>query len=193
MTRARRASDWDKDLAAARAAEAELAGILAVDARLVDFADHTADFDRLDFSFSYRGLRVTLDLKEKRQTYSAQYRAMWPDVAPEDLFIIDETVYRRIVWQGGGGYLAVHDHPGGRWVTFGPWELTLGPRLRYQRWGQRAGPEFAKGKLLLDLSAGAHQAPEFRVDDLLGVIERSIRGRDAVDAVAAAHPLPQIR
>jgi hypothetical protein len=117
---------------------------------------------------------------------------MWPEVAPEDLFILDETVYRRIVWQGGGGYLAVHDHPGGRWVLFGPWELTLGPRLRYERWGRRAGPEFAKGKLLLDLSAGAHEAQEFRVDDLLGVIERSIGGRDAVYAVAA-RGLPQIR
>ena len=54
------------------------------------------------------------------------------------MFILDETVYRRIVWQGGGGYLAVHDLPGSRWAFFGPWELTLGPKIRYNRWIEKS-------------------------------------------------------
>ncbi len=184
MTRARRPDDWDRDLGAARAAEAELAPLLAGDPRVAALRDHTRDFDRLDFSFRYRELEVRLDLKEKRQPYSAEYRKMWQEVAPRDLFILDETVYRRIVWQGGGGYLLVHDWPGDRWVIFGPWELTLGPRVRYERWGRRTGAPFVKGKLMLNLAAGAVERPTFRVDDLMGVIDASIAARDAVGAVA---------
>jgi hypothetical protein len=127
-------------------------------------------------------LKVQLDLKEKRQRYSPDYQMMWPEVALEDLFIMDETVYRRIVWQGGGGYLAIHDHPSGRWCYFGPWELTLGPRIRYQRWGQRGGSSFLKGKILLDLATAAGTGSSFRVDDLLRVIHQSTNALAAVEA-----------
>lgn len=193
MSRARRPDDWQRDLATARRAEAELAEVLRADPRVVDFEDHTPSPDRLDFSFTHRGMRVALDLKEKRQSYSPGYRRLWPEVAPEDLFILDETVYRRVVWQGGGGYLAVHDLPLARWVLFGPWELTLGPRLRYRRWGRRAGPSFSKGKILLDLGAGAHSSPAFAVDDLLRVIDRSRAARDAVEAVEiSGYPIPEV-
>lgn len=193
MSRARRPQDWQRDLATARRAEAELAQVLRGDPRLADFEDHTADADRLDFSFSYKGMRVALDLKEKRQTYTSGYRSLWPELAPENLFILDETVYRRIVWQGGGGYLAVHDLPGVRWILFGPWELTLGPRVRYRRWGRRRGPSFSKGKILLDLGAAAHESSGFRVADLLAVIDRSRAARDAVEAVEiSGYPIPEI-
>ncbi|MDQ3940313.1 MAG: hypothetical protein M3238_03065 [Actinomycetota bacterium] len=193
MPRARRAEDWDRDLAAARRAEAELAEVLARDSRLDDFDDHTADVDRLDFSFAYGGLRVEVDLKEKLQPYSLGIVDLWPEVPSADLFIVDETVYRRIVWQGGGGYLIVHDHPEERWVFFGPWELTLGPRRRYQRWGKRTGTSFLKGKILLDLRAGARTARDFRVDDLLAVIHRSAAALEAVEAVATqSQDLPEI-
>jgi hypothetical protein len=183
MPRGRRPEDWKRDLAQARRAEAELAEILSGDSRLDNFEDHSEGFDRLDFSFEYGGLKIQLDLKEKRQRYSPDYAVLWPEVAPDDLFIMDETVYRRIVWQGGGGFLAIHDHPMDRWCLFGPWELTLGPRFRYQRWGQRSGSNFLKGKILLDLSTAANESRTFKVDDLLRVIHRSAEGLGAVEAV----------
>ncbi|MGH2819868.1 MAG: hypothetical protein ACRDJ5_04355 [Actinomycetota bacterium] len=193
MTRARRAEDWARDLSLARAGESRLAQILRADARLDGVEDHTGDYERLDFSFRYRGLEVRLDLKEKRQPYSARYRQMWPEVEAPNLFIVDETVFRRVVWQGGGGYLVVHDLPERRWLFFGPWELTLGPRRRYRRWGRRAGPSFSKGKLLLDLGAAAHEASSFTVDDLLEVIDRSRGARDGVEAVPIrGQDLPEI-
>ena len=184
MARARQPGDWERDLAQARAAEAELAEILLADSRLEEFEDHSADVDRLDYSFSYAGLRVEVDLKEKLQRYSPGIGQLWADVPPQDLFIVDETVYRRVVWQGGGGYLVVHDHPEERWAIFGPWELTLGPRVRYQRWGQRRGESFLKGKILLNLGAAARVAKTFNVDDLLWVILRAAEERDTVEAVA---------
>lgn len=184
MVRARRPEDWERDLAHAREAEAELAQVLASDSRLDGFTDNSAGVDRLDFSFSFGGARVDIDLKEKLQRYSAGIAGLWPDVAPEDLFVVDETVYRRVVWKGGGGYLVVHDHPEERWAIFGPWELTLGPRVRYQRWGQRHGQSFLKGKILLDLTTAARVSRIFSVDDLLWVILRASDARDALEAVA---------
>ena len=193
MPRARQSRDWDRDLTAARAAEAELAAILEHDPRLEDFEDHSGGHDRLDFSFTYKDLTIHLDLKEKRQRYSAGYEKLWPEVAPDDLFIVDETVYRRIVWQGGGGYLAIHDYPGRRWLLFGPWELTLGPRFRYERLGNRGGRDFLKGKILLDLSTAGDERGEFSVGALLKVIERSIRIRDGVEAVEIpGYPIPEV-
>jgi hypothetical protein len=184
MVRARRPQDWERDLAQARRAEAELAEILAADSRLDDFVDNSFEVDRLDFNFTFSGARVDIDLKEKLQRYSPGIARLWPELAPQDLFVVDETVYRRIIWQGGGGYLVVHDHPEERWAIFGPWELTLGPRRRYQRWGQRRGESFLKGKILLDLTAAARISRTFNVDDLLWVILRSSENRDAVEAVA---------
>ena len=184
MVRARRPQDWDRDLAQARLAEAELAAIFAADSRIDDFVDNSGEVDRLDYSFTYGGIRVEVDLKEKLQRYSLGLAALWPDLPPQDLFVVDETVFRRVVWQGGGGYLVVHDHPEERWAIFGPWELTLGPRVRYQRWGQRRGESFLKGKILLNLATAARVSRTFSVDDLLWVILRSSESRDALEAVA---------
>jgi hypothetical protein len=58
--------------------------------------------------------------KEKRQPYSAGIPELWPGRDPKGLFILDKTIYRRIVWQGGGGYLAVHDLLWSRWAFSGP-------------------------------------------------------------------------
>ena len=182
VTRARRPGDWERDLERARAGEGWLAGVLRADPRITDFEDHTARYDCLDFSFTFGGRTVYVDLKEKRSRYSSGIAGVWPEIAAEDLFIVDETVFRRIVWQGGGGYLVVHDHPARRWAIFGPWELTLGPRVRYQRRGQRTS-EFLKGKVLLNLAASAALGPEFSVDLLLDVVTRSARQRDQVEAV----------
>jgi len=185
--RERRPEDWERDLRQAREAEQAFRVELESDPRLEDLEDHTEGHERLDFSFTFNGMRVWVDLKEKRQVYSHGVRELWPDVPSVSLFILDETVYRRIIWQGGGGYLVVHDHPGGRWAIFGPWELTLGPRHRYQRGGRKAGPRFLKGKILLDLRAAAMLRGYFSVDDLLHVIGRSGAERDAVEAVATKY------
>ena len=185
MTRPRRPGDWDRDIERARAGEARLAEILRADPRIRDLGDHTAGFDTLDFSFTYSGRRVYVDLKEKRSRYSSGIVSIWPEVAAEDLFIVDETVFRRIVWQGGGGYLVVHDQPLRRWAIFGPWELTLGPRVRYERRGRRTS-EFLKGKVLLSLAAAGTLGSQFSVDDLLAVVAQSARQRDQVGAV----PIP---
>ena len=192
MTRARQAHDWKRDLTAARAAEESLAEILRRDPRVEDLIDRTKAFDRLDFGFRYRTMPVELDLKEKIRPTSKALASLWPEVAAANLFVVDETVYRRIVWHGGGGYLVVHDHPGARWAIFGPWELTLGPRRRYRRWGDTGSGPFAKGKLLLDLGAAARLDADFSVDALLEVVDRSVADRDAVDAVGATQGLPEV-
>lgn len=103
------------------------------------------------------------------------------------LFILDEVVFRRIVWQGGGGYLAVQELPSRRWCLFGPWELTLGARLRYERRGNRSGADFWKGKLLLDLAGAACEAPMFSVSALLGVVTRSRQSLERVPTVTVGH------
>jgi hypothetical protein len=178
MARARRPSDWELDLAAARAVEQEVHRLLAADTRIRELEDHTAGFDKLDFAFKYRGRPITLDVKEKRQRYSSGVRDLWREVAEEHLFIVDETVFRRVVWQGGGGFLAIHDVPRQRWCYFGPWELTLGARLRYARWGQRGDTPFLKGKLLIDLRGAATQTPQFDTGAMLRTVESAARWRD---------------
>jgi hypothetical protein len=192
MARGRRPEDWQRDLDTARASEDELHAILAADPRLENLENHTLAFDRLDFSFIYAGLPVELDLKEKRSRTSEGLAGLWPEVPREHLFVLDETVYRRVVWHGGGGYLVVHDHPGSRWAIFGPWELTLGPRRRYERWETRL-TTFKKGKILLDLRTAAHTGGGFSVDALLQVVGRSRAQRDQVDSVAIpGEDLPEI-
>jgi len=181
MARARRPEDWERDLRDAREAERLVADVLDGAPKVRDVQDRTASFDRLDFEFSYRGMAVSLDVKEKRQPYSRAVRDLWPRVPEHNLFIVDETVYRRVVWQGGGGYLAIHDCPTDRWLVFGPWELTLGRRVRYARWGQRRDRPFLKGKLLFDLASAAREARAFTVDLVLRTIDDSRSWRDAVE------------
>jgi hypothetical protein len=70
VTRARRSEDWARDLASARAVESMVASAFQSSGLVSELEDHTADFDRLDFSFVWKGGRVWLDVKEKRQRYS---------------------------------------------------------------------------------------------------------------------------
>lgn len=189
MARARRQQDWARDLSGARAVEAFVAEQLRGDPALRDLEDHTASFVDLDFSFRYRGMPVTLDVKEKRQPYSRGVQELWPGLHEADLFIVDETVFRRVVWQGGGGYLLIHDVPAGRWLVLGPWELTLGHRRRYGRWGDRGGAPFLKGKLLVDLGTATHGAADFSTDLVKRSIEESRAWRDRVQP----YPVPGAR
>ncbi len=179
MTRARRPADWQRDVAAARIVEQEVADLLRSDPRVDDVVDNTASFENLDFAFVFHGVAVTVDVKEKRQRYSRGIQDLWPQLPEANMFIVDETVFRRIVWQGGGGYLLIHDVPSHRWAVFGPWELTLARKLRYARWGQRHEKRFLKGKLLLDLSSAAETGERLSVDMVLRTVDaaRSWRGR----------------
>lgn len=169
-----------------------MAALLHDDPRLSEFRDQTAAFDRLDFSFLYEGGRVEVDLKEKIRRTSSGLASLWPAVPPQELFVLDETVYRRIIWQGGGGYLLIHDHPSERWLTFGPWELTLGPKLRYRRWGDRH-TAFPKGKVLLDLRTASHSSTDFSLDQLLECVDASRARLNQVEAVQIfGQSLPEI-
>jgi hypothetical protein len=179
VARARQASDWEVDLAAARALERQVYQTLVGDRRIQGLEDHTGSFNELDFSFAFHGRPITLDVKEKRQPYSAGVWRLWEEVAENNLFIVDETVFRRVVWQGGGGFLAIRDLPASRWCYFGPWELTLGSHLRYARWGQRHDRPFLKGKLLVDLRGAASETEDFSITELLRVVENSRRWRDS--------------
>jgi hypothetical protein len=191
-SRPRRPEDWDRDLRNAQGPEDSFWEELSNDPRLVDLERHTDSFDKLDFSFLHGERRIWIDLKEKRQSYSAGVQALWEEVPERFLFIVDEIVYRRIVWQGGGGYLVVHDYPGRQWAIFGPWELTLGPRRRYQREETRK-ITFLKGKILLDLRAAALLRGYFSIDELLFVVDSSVKGLKDVGAVAAKTlDLPQV-
>jgi len=180
VARARRPEDWAGDVAGARAVESHVAELLRSDPRLTEVVDRTSSFDELDFSFRYRALTVTLDVKEKRQRYSQGIRDLWPSLTERDMFIVDETVFRRIVWQGGGGYLLIRDVPTSRWVVFGPWELTLGRKLRYARWGQRSDQPFLKGKLVVDLGCALSET-DMSVDLIVRAIDVSSTWRSRVD------------
>jgi hypothetical protein len=175
MARARQPQDWENDLAAARDGEQQVSAILRSDIRIANFVDRTNAFDELDFGFDYRGMPVSLDLKEKRQPYNSQYSELMPRVEPKDLFIVDEVVYRRIIWQGGGGYLAINDQVTSRWIYLGAWDLTLAPKMRYGRRGQRhsSRKEFVKGKLLINLGCSSIQTKTFEVDALLKSIDQA--------------------
>jgi ATP-dependent Lhr-like helicase len=136
-------------------------------------ADLTAEMDTLDFRFRFERQDVHLDVKAKFHPLSEEYVDQWPEVPPDELFVLDETTFRTLVWAEGMGYLLIVDEPLGRWHVFGPWELCLGPRRRFERRGDRGSGEFLKGKLLLDLRASASSTPKLDLDRLLDVVRAS--------------------
>lgn len=156
MTRARRSPDWELDLDRGREDEGEFRRALqSFGIALVQ--DSTSAFNAMDFLVNVRGRPRWIDVKGKWSDYSHEIRALWPEVPPAELFVIDETAFRRVVWLGSAGYMAVHDHRARRWVFLGPWELTLSESRRYQRRGHLHAA-FLKGKLLLDLRCSAWQS-----------------------------------
>jgi hypothetical protein len=73
VARARQPNDWDRDLAAARASEAQVAAELSRHRLVTHLADYTAEMDTLDFEFRFEGERVRIDVKEKRSRYTGDY------------------------------------------------------------------------------------------------------------------------
>ncbi|HWG74964.1 MAG TPA: DEAD/DEAH box helicase [Acidimicrobiales bacterium] len=182
MARAREASDWGQDLRAARAVEGQVARALAAHPTISHLADYTTEMDGLDFEFRFDGDRVRVDVKEKRQRYSSEIAEMWPDVPGSELFVLDETCLRALLWAEGLGYLIVKDVPARRWHILGPWELCLGPRRRFERRGDRGAGPFLKGKLLVDLRTAAETTPDLSIDALLRVVRTSRRALRQVEA-----------
>ncbi|HEX2065168.1 MAG TPA: DEAD/DEAH box helicase [Acidimicrobiales bacterium] len=182
MARARRPSDWERDLAEARPVERVVGEALRSHPEVSRLSDFTDEME-LDFEFRFEGEHVNLEVKEKRQPLSGEYVALWPEVPAQELFVLDETAFRRLAWAQGMGYLVVHDEPLARWLYFGPWELALGPRRRFERLGDKGAGDFLKGKLLLDLRTAAAETAELRVGALLDVVRRSRGALHHVEAV----------
>lgn len=146
-------------------------------------ADYTAEMDALDFEFRFERERVRVDVKEKRSSYTRDYREVWPEVPEPELFILDETAFKALMWEEGLGYLLIHDVPQARWLVMGPWEIALGPRRRFQRAGDKGRGEFLKGKLLLDLRTASAKSGNLSVDELLRVVAESRRARRQVEPI----------
>lgn len=183
VSRARESSDWDNDLAAARPLERKVHAALDNHPRISHLADYTSEMDALDFHFRFERADVHLDLKEKWQRSGAQTADLWPETPRDELFVVDETAFRKLVWEQGLGYLLVHDRPRQRWHVFGPWELCLGPRRRFDRLGNRTGQDFLKGKLLLDFRTASATTSELEIDALLKVVRESRAALHRVRAI----------
>lgn len=162
--------DWDVDRAGALAGEREVALALHRHALLADVNDRSGSMDTPDFEFTLDGRPVRLELKEKHGPYSDEISAVWPEVPEPSLLIVDEVSLRRLVWAEGIGHLVVADRPQRCWHFFGPWELWLAPRRRYERPGDKGSGTFLKGKVLLDARTAAATTPEFDVDQLIDVV-----------------------
>ena len=77
----------------------------------------TTSFDRLDFQLLAPGERlVEIEVKAKIQPLSEGWRALRHDVAPADLFVLDELALRKIVDAGRYAFLLVRDIPRARWA-----------------------------------------------------------------------------
>jgi len=178
MARARQPADWARDLEAGREPENYVRARLFEHPEVRRIADLTLQPETPDFEFQYDGGRVGLEVKSKRAPYSDDHRQLWPEVSERDLFILDETSLRALTWAEGMGYLLIADRPSRRWVVLGPWQILLGPRRRFEHLGQRTGPTFGKGKLLLDLGTG-ESMNDVVVDELLRIVRttRLIRGQ----------------
>lgn len=194
MARGREAGDWELDRARSRHGEMEVARTLSRHPLLSAVRDRSGSTETPDFEFTLDGRPVRLELKEKRAPYSPEIAAMWPDVPEPSLLVVDELSLRRLVWADGLGYISIDDQPRRRWHLFGPWELWLAPRRRYERPGDRGSSPFLKGKVLLDARTSAVTTPGFDLDALIDVVRRSRRALSQIEAVdiRGQGPLPTV-
>ncbi|MDQ1358332.1 MAG: ATP-dependent helicase Lhr and Lhr-like helicase [Acidimicrobiaceae bacterium] len=182
MARRREPGDWERDLDRARRVERQVGTALKAIFGVTAVSDLTEQTKDLDFEFPLDGGAVRVDVKLKEHRSSAELAALWPEVPPEALFVLDETAFRTLVWPEGMGYLLIKDCPTRRWHVLGPWELLLGPRRRFERLGDKGRGAFLKGKMLIDLRTAAETTKELSVDALVRVARSSHRARTRVQA-----------
>lgn len=194
MARGREAGDWDVDRAGALNGEREVALALSLHPLLSAVEDRSGSTKTPDFEFTLDGRPVRLELKEKHRPCDREIEAVWPEVPERDLVVVDEKSLRQLVWADGIGYLVVADRPQRRWHVFGPWELWLAPRRRYERPDSRFSEMHLKGKVLLDARTAAATTPALDIGVLIDVIRRSRRVLIQVEAVEIrSHgPLPTV-
>ncbi len=194
MSRGREAADWDVDRLGALAGERDVALALRGHPLIGAVQDRSGSTATPDFEFVFAGALVRLELKEKRQRYTAEIGAVWPEVPEQSLLIVDELALRQLMWAEGIGYVVIADRPQRRWHFFGPWELWLAPRRRYERPGDKGSGTFLKGKVLLDARTAGSSTPSFDVDALLNLVRRSRLALSQVQAIDIhGHgPLPTV-
>jgi len=166
-------ADLARDRAAGASVEVVVHAALVAHPVITHLSDFTGEHDTPDFTFRFERNLVRLEVKLKQQPLSEEVAAAWPEVDPGDLAIVDEVSFRKLVWSEGLGYLLLRDLPARRWCLFGPWELCLGPRRRYEHWQDNGNGAYLKGKLLVDLRAAAVTTDELDLDALLGVVRSS--------------------
>jgi hypothetical protein len=153
--RERRSSDWVIDLQGRHGIEAQVEAALEAHPVLTLLRSSTASFDRLDFQLLGPGERlVELEVKAKHQPLSGGWRDLRSDVAPADLFVLDELALRKIVDAGRYAFLLVRDIPLARWVLWSAGDLLVASRVRHTRRIEKGATPMSKGKLVFDLSEG---------------------------------------
>ncbi|MCA1839031.1 MAG: hypothetical protein ABR507_12305 [Actinomycetota bacterium] len=151
MTYTRKPEHWATDTKQRHVFERQMRKAITDDGEF-ELLDSTDSFDEVDFELGFRGRRVFLEVKEKRQ----HYREAWTsccEVAETDLFILDELSARKIVLRAPRAYLVVNDILNERLVLFSALDLISVPKTRVNR-SIDAGVATFKGKWLIDLRHG---------------------------------------
>lgn len=151
MSYTRQPAHWATDTAGRRTFERTVRKAIDSDGEFV-LLDSTDSFDEIDFELGCRGMRLFLEVKQKKQ----RYRDAWPEIAGVDeahLFILDELAVRKIVRRAPRAYLLIQDQITKRFATVGALELITMPKARVNRSIDAAVSTF-KGKWLIDIRNG---------------------------------------
>jgi hypothetical protein len=172
--RARRGEDWQRDLAERHPMEQRVESEIDRVGVLTLLKSSTTAMDRLDYQVLCPGDRLCeIELKTKRQPYRG-WGTFRPDVAEQDLFIVDELTIRKLIDAGRYGVLLVRDAPLHRWIVWTPMDLMFASKVRVAR-QLATGRGGTKGKVLLNLADSPHHFPllEAALVGIAGLIEQT--------------------
>ena len=181
MSYTRQPAHWKTDTAGRKSFERRIRGVLAADREFV-LLDSTDSYDEIDFELGFRGRRLFLEVKEKKQ----RYREAWVEAGgiPEaDLFILDELAARRLVLKAPRAYLLVNDHLGERYCIAGALDLVSMPKARVNRSIEDEVATF-KGKWLVDL---VNMEPAGSLEEAIAYLKRRLGGEDDYWNALACH------
>lgn len=193
----RRPHHWVADLDDARDDEAAMRALLVRSDRVLMVRDNTSRMDAEDFEVELNApggsaVPFRVEVKSKRQPYRHP-ASVWPEQPEASLFVLDELAMRRMFRTGSHFVLAVHDHPGGRWLYFHSWALLLGSKRRYIRMGDRGRGAFAKAKVLVLLTEAVAASEAVDEDALVRAMTRALDDADTLGAAAFGLPAnPQL-